>query len=200
EKSYREQHPETADNSWASVLVTASEDATGNLRPAFITLLMAVCAVLLIACTNVANLLLVRFTGRRREIALRMALGAERQSIVRLFVIESTLVSVIAGVIGICLALWTVSVVPKIAGNNIPLESHVSLQVPVLLFAVGISILTGLAMGVYPAWQSSRTDLLDGLKDGGRNVSGSRGQQRFRRGLVATQVGLSVVLLAGAAM
>jgi predicted permease len=200
ERSYREQHPETADNSWASILVSASEDATGNLRPAFITLLLAVCAVLLIACTNVANLLLVRFTGRRREIALRMALGAERRGIVRLFVIESTLVSVIAGVVGVCLALWTVSVVPKIAGNNIPFEGHTGLQIPVLLFAIGISVLTGLAMGVYPAWQSSKTDLLDGLKDGGRAVSGSRGQQRFRRGLVAVQVGLSVVLLAGAAM
>jgi predicted permease len=200
ERSYREQHPETADNSWASILVPAAEDATGNLRPAFITLLLAVCAVLLIACTNVANLLLVRFTGRRREIALRMALGAERRGIVRLFVLESTLVSVIAGSVGISLALWTVSVVPKIAGNNIPLDARITLHLPVLFFAIGMSIFTGLAMGVYPAWQSSRTDLLDGLKDGGRAVSGSRGQQRFRRGLVAAQVGLSVVLLAGAAM
>jgi len=200
EKSYREQHPETADNSWASVLVSVPEDITGDLRPAFIILLLAVSAVLLIACTNVANLLLVRFTGRRREIALRMALGAARQGIVRLFVIESTLVSLIAGGVGICLALETLSVVTKLAGNNVPLEGDVALEVPVLLFALGISILTGLAMGLYPAWQSSKTDLLDGLKDGGRAVSGSRGQQRLRRGLVATQVGLSVVLLAGAAM
>jgi predicted permease len=129
-----------------------------------------------------------------------MALGAERGGIVRLFVIESVLVSAIAGVAGVCLALWTVSVVPKIAGNNIPLEGQIGLNIPVLLFAVGVSLLTGLAMGLYPAWQSSKTDLLDGLKDGGRAVSGSRGQQRFRRGLVAAQVGLSVVLLAGASM
>jgi len=200
ERSYREQHPETADNSWASVLVTASEDATGSLRAAFMILLAAVSAVLLIACTNVANLLLVRFTGRRREIALRMALGAERSSIVRLFVLESTLVSIIAGVIGVILAAWTVSIVAKIAGNNIPLEGQFGLHLPVLLFAVAVSILTGLAMGLYPAWQSSRTDLLDGLKEGGRAVSGSLGQQRLRRSLVAAQVGLSVVLLAGAAM
>lgn len=200
EQSYRTQHPETADNSWASVLVSASEDATGNLRPAFITLLAAVAAVLLIACSNVANLLLVRFTGRRREIALRMALGADRGGIVRLFVLESTLVSVVAGLGGLCLALWTVSAVPRVAGDNLPFESGVSVHWPVLAFTLVLSLVTGLVMGLYPAWQSSRSDLVDGLKDGGRAISGSRGQQRFRRGLVAAQVSLSVVLLAGAAM
>jgi predicted permease len=199
-QSYREQHPETADNSWTSVLVTAAADVTGNLRPAFITLLAAVSAVLLIACSNVANLLLVRFSGRRREIALRMALGAERSGIVRLFVFESTLVSVIAGAIGLCLALWTVSIVPQIAGQNIPLETGVTLHWPVLFFTLGLSIITGLLMGLYPAWQSSRANLIDSLKEGGRGTSGSRGQHRFRRGLVTAQVGLSVVLLAGAAM
>jgi len=199
-QSYREQHPETADNSWAPVLVTAAEDVTGNLRPAFLTLLAAVFSVLLIACSNVANLLLVRFTGRRREIALRMALGAERRGIVRLFVLESALVSVIAGAVGLCLALWTVAVVPRVAGDNIPLESHAAVHLPVLVFTLVLSLMTGLVMGLYPAWQSSRADLVDGLKDGGRAISGSRGQQRFRRGLVAGQVGLSVVLLAGAAM
>jgi len=200
ERSYREQHPEAADNSWTSVLVPASEDVTGNLRPAFTTLLAAVGAVLLIACSNVANLLLVRFTGRRREIALRMALGAQRRRIVGLFVLESALVSTIAGAIGLRLALWTVSVVPRVAGNNIPLESHIALQWPVLVFALVLSLITGLAMGLYPAWQSSRADLVDGLKDGGRAVSGSHGQHRFRRGLVTAQVGLSVVLVAAAAM
>jgi predicted permease len=199
-QSYKEQHPETADNTWSPYLVSAAEDVTGDLRPAFLTLLAAVSAVLLIACSNVANLLLVRFTGRKREIALRMALGAERRGIVRLFVFESTLVSVIAGVIGLFLALWTVSIVPKLAGQNIPLESEPKLQWPVLIFTLGLSLITGLLMGLYPACQSSRADLVDGLKEGGRGASGSRGQHRFRRGLVAAQVGLSVVLLAGAAM
>ena len=199
-EGYRAQRPDAADNGWVPVLVPAAEDATGDLRPAFLTLLAAVTAVLLIACSNVANLLLVRFTGRRREIALRMSLGADRRSIVRLFVLESTLVSVIAGIAGLLLAVWTVAAVPKLARQNIPLESETTLHLPVLFFALGISLLTGLAMGLYPAWQSSRTDLVDGLKDGGRAVSGSPGQHRFRRGLVTAQVGLSVVLLACGAM
>ena len=199
-QSYKEQSPSAADNSWSPYLVSAAEDVTGNLRPAFLTLLAAVSAVLLIACSNVANLLLVRFTGRKREISLRMALGGERKSIVRLFVFESTLISMIAGAVGLCLALWTVSIVPRVAGQNIPLEKDVSLHWPVLLFTIGLSLLTGLLMGFYPAWQSSRADLVDGLKEGGRGTSGSRSQHRFRRGLVMAQVGLSVILLAGAAL
>ena len=198
---YREKYPENADNSWAPTVQTAAEFATGNLRPAFLTLLAAVAAVLLIACSNVANLLLVRFSGRRREIALRMALGASRKGVVRLFVLESTLISLLAGAVGLVLALWVVSVIPKLALDNLPIEAAgISLSAPVLLFTFGLALLTGLAMGLYPAWQSSRADLVDGLKDGGRAVSGSLGQQRFRRGLVATQVGLSVVLLAGASL
>ncbi|MEY2504060.1 MAG: hypothetical protein QOG27_340 [Verrucomicrobiota bacterium] len=200
QNSYKEARPENADNTWSPVVISAAQDATGDLRQPFFVLLGAVGFVLLIACSNVANLLLVRFTGRRREIALRMALGASRGGVVRLFVFESMLVSLTAGIVGTCLALWVVSVIPKMAGNNFPLESGVGLNPLMLLFTLGLSLLTGLAMGMYPAWQSSRADLVDGLKDGGRAMTGSIGQQRFRRGLVAGQVALSVVLLAGASL
>ncbi|MEY2489645.1 MAG: hypothetical protein QOC70_1587 [Verrucomicrobiota bacterium] len=200
QQGYRQDRPDNADNSWSPVVKSAAEDATGDLRRPFQTLLAAVASVLLIACSNVANLLLVRFTGRRREIALRMALGASRQGVVRLFVFESILVSLIAGVVGTCLALWVVSVIEKLSANNLPLETGLQLNTSVLVFTLGVSLLTGLAMGMYPAWQSSRADLVEGLKDGGRAMTGSLGQQRFRRGLVAAQVGLSVVLLAGAAL
>ncbi len=199
-QSYRAQWPDNADNSWSPLLVTAMQNALGNLRDPFVLLLAAVAAVLLIACSNVANLLLVRFSGRRREIALRMALGASRRGVVRLFVFESTLISLIAGAIGVGLALWLVSLAPKLAADNLPMEKSIGLNPSVLVFTVALSLLTGIAMGLYPAWQSSRADLVDGLKEGGRSVSGSKGQQRFRRGLVAAQVGLSVVLLAGAAL
>ena len=200
QQGYREKFPENADNSWSPIADPVQENATGALRPAFFTLLAAVGAVLLIACSNVANLLLVRFTGRRREIALRMALGASRKSVVRLFVLESTLASVLAGGLGLLLALWIISVFPKVAGDNLPFVGGIKLNGTVLLFTLTLSVLTGVAMGLYPAWQSSRADLVDGLKDGGRAMTGGRGQQRFRRALVATQVCLSVVLLAGASL
>src|SRR5436189_2606727 len=127
EQSYRAQYPDKIDTSSVMTLKTLPEDVTGNLRSAFATLLAAVAFVMLIACSNVANPLLVRFTGRRREIALRMALGASRASVLRLFIFESLLVSIFAGVIGAVLALWTVSVVPEVAGDRIPLEKGVTL-------------------------------------------------------------------------
>ena len=171
------------------------------MRPAFATLFGAVGVVLLIACSNVANLLLVRFSGRRREIALRMALGASRTSVLRLFVLESLLVSVLAGSLGAFLAWQLIPLVPKITANFLPLESSdVSVSLPVLGFTLALSLLTGLAMGIYPAWQSSRADLVDGLKEGGRGSSGSLRQQRFRKILVGAQVALSVALLASAAL
>src|SRR5437016_10161885 len=104
EQTYRAQYPDKIDSSSVVTLKTLPEDVTGNLRPAFATLLAAVAFVLLIACSNVANLLLVRFTGRRREIALRMALGASRTSVLRLFIFESLLISVLAGAVGAGLA------------------------------------------------------------------------------------------------
>src|ERR1700730_16282551 len=155
QQSYRQERPDNADNSWAPVVKAAAEDATGDLRRPFQILLAAVRAVLLIACSNVANLLLVRFTGRRREIALRMALGASRPSVDRLFIFESTLVSLSAGVVGTCLALWVVSAIPKLSANNLPIETGLQLNTSILLFTLAVSLLTGLAMGMYPAWQSS---------------------------------------------
>src|SRR5438045_200710 len=202
EKSYRAQYRDKIDSSSVMTLKTLPEDVTGNLRPAFATLLAAVAFVLLIACSNVANLLLVRFSGRLREISLRMALGASRASILRLFIFESLLVSLLAGVVGTAVAWQLVPLVPQMAANFLPFDpaTPISLSRPVLGFTIVLSILTGVAMGIYPAWQSSRADLVDGLKEGGRAMTGSRGQMRFRSGLVAAQVGLSVVLLARASL
>jgi putative ABC transport system permease protein len=202
EQSYRARYPDKIDSSSVMTLKTLAEDTTGNLRPAFATLLTAVAFVLLIACSNVANLLLVRFSGRRREIALRMAIGASRRSVLRLFIFESLLVSVIGGIAGALLAWYVVPMVPKMAANFLPFDPDTRVQVSlgVLGFTIVMSILTGVAMGIYPALQTSRADLVGGLKEGGRGTSGSAQQLRFRKFLIGAQVALSVTLLAGAAL
>ena len=202
DQSYRTQYPNKIDSVFTTTLRTLPEDVTRNLRAGFATLFAAVSFVLLIACSNVANLLLVRFSGRRREIALRMAIGASRASIVRLFVFESVIVSLIAGAVGAFVAWRLVPLVPRMASNFLPLEANTatSLSIPVLIFTIALSILTGLLMGVYPALQASHADLVGGLKEGGRGASGSVRQQRFRKILVGAQVALSVTLLAGAAL
>src|SRR6059058_5562350 len=202
ENSYRAQYPEKIDARSGTVVKTLPEDVTENLRPGFATLLAAVTFVLLIACSNVANLLLVRFTGRRREISLRMALGATRASVLRLFVFESVLLSLLAGIVGALLAWRLVPLVPKLASNFLPIEegSATAISLPVLGFTIGLSLLTGILMGLYPALQSSRGDIVDALKEGGRGTAGSVRQQRFRKLLVGAQVALSVTLLAGASL
>src|SRR5881398_841469 len=202
DQSYKTQYPNKIDSSLTTTARTLPEDVTQNFRAGFITLFAAVTFVLLIACSNVANLLLVRFSGRRREIALRIAIGAPRASVVRLFVFESLLVSVIAGAVGAFVAWRLVPLVPRMASNFLPLEANTatSLSIPVLIFTIALSILTGLLMGVYPALQASHADLVGGLKEGGRGASGSVHQQRFRKILVGAQVALSVTLLAGAAL
>ena len=120
--SYRTQYPEKIDAKSGTLAKPLPEVVTENLRPGFLTLLAAVTFVLLIACSNVANLLLVRFSGRRREISLRMALGASRGSVLRLFVFESVLISLLAGILGAVLAWQLVPLVPRLAGNFLPIE------------------------------------------------------------------------------
>lgn len=201
-EDYRSRFPGKSDAEFRNVIKTLPQDVTENLRPGFATLLAAVGFVLLIACSNVANLLLVRFSGRRREISIRMALGATRGSVMRLFVFESVLISLLAGVLGAALAWQLVPLVPKLAANFLPIEqgSASALSVPVLLFTIGLSLVTGFAMGLYPALQSSRADIVDTLKEAGRGMQGGVRQQRFRKILVGAQVALSVTLLAGASL
>jgi putative ABC transport system permease protein len=200
--NYRAQYPEKIDAKSTTVVKTLPEAVTENLRPGFITLLAAVTFVLLIACSNVANLLLVRFSGRRREISLRMALGATRASVLRLFVFESLLLSLLAGILGALLAWQLVPLVPKLAANFLPIEegSASAVSVSVLIFTIALSLLTGLLIGLYPALQTSRTEIVEALEEGGRGTAGSLRQQSFRKLLVGAQVALSVTLLAGASL
>ena len=202
EQDYHANYSTNIDSTAQTSVKTLPQDVTENIRAGFATLFAAVCFVLLIACSNVANLLLVRFSGRRREIALRMAIGASRVSVVRLFVWESLLISILAGALGAFVAWRLVPLVPKMASNFLPLDDNTasSLSIEVLVFTIGLSILTGLLMGIYPAFQASHADLVGSLKEGGRGTSGSVKQQRFRKILIGAQVALSVTLLAGAAL
>jgi len=202
DRSYAAAYPGNIDRTATTSIKTMPEDVTGDLRPAFVTLFAAVGFVLLIACSNVANLLLARFSGRRREISLRMSLGASRASVLRLFLFESLFVSALAAIAGGFLAWQLVPLIPSMAANFLPLDRGYDpgLSLPVLGFMTSLSVLTGVVMGLYPALHASRTDLIDGLKEGGRGASGSRRQQRFRTTLVGVQVALSVALVAGAAL
>lgn len=199
---YAAAYPSNIDRAATTTITPLPEDVTGNLRPAFATLFAAVCFVLLIACSNVANLLLARFSGRRREIALRIALGSTRAGVLRLFMFESLLVSVLSGIVGAFLAWILVPLIPRMAKDFLPLDHGyaLTLSLPILGFMLALSIVTGFIMGMYPSMQGSRVDLIDGLKEGGRGTSGSRRQHRFRALLVGAQVALSVALLAGAAL
>src|SRR2546423_7206299 len=135
DQSYRTQYPNKIDSVATTSLKTLPQDVTENIRAGFATLFAAVCFVLLIACSNVANLLLVRFSGRRREIALRMAIGASRGSVVRLFVWESLLVSLFAGALGAFVAWRLVPFVPKMASNFLPLEGNTASSLSLAVLA-----------------------------------------------------------------
>jgi predicted permease len=169
-----------------------------NSRGTLWLLLGAVCFVLLIACVNVANLLLSRATSRRREIAIRVALGAGVRRVVRQLVTESVLLGLLAGGVGVLLA-WagTRLLLAEIPGD-LPRSQNVDLDLRVLLFVVGISVITGIIFGLAPALRSAKPDLDDALKEGSRGSTG--GQHRLQNGLVMAEIGLALVLLAGAGL
>jgi len=168
-------------------------------RTALYVLLGAVALVLLIACANVANLLLALAAGRKREIALRLALGARRIHIVRQLLTESLLLSLAGGAVGLLLAIWLTTGIQKLAANQIPRVESIAVDGWVLLFTSVVSVITGLVFGLVPALQASRVDLNTALKENTRGTSGL-GQQRLRNTLVVSEVALSLLLLAGAGL
>jgi predicted permease len=170
----------------------------GDIGATLSLLLGAVGLLLLIACANVANLLLARSAARTREFAIRLALGASRLQIVRQLVTESVLLSLISGVLGLAIAEWGVRVVLWAAPESVPGTDNIGVNPAVLLFAAGISLAVGIVFGLLPALRSSKTDVQAGLKEGGRGVAG--GHQRTQRVLVVVQIALAMVLLTGGSL
>lgn len=188
-----------------------SEGATAGVRPLhdhivgaqtrswMLMLLGAVAIVLLIACVNIATLLLARGSAREREVGVRAALGAGRWRLVRASLVESLVLSAIGTVLAGVLAFWAVQVLRNAMPDNVPRVSTIAVDLRVLAAAAAIAMGTGLVFGLVPAWQMSRPDLVHALKEGGRGTAGA-GRHRVRNGLVVAEVALAVVLLVGAAL
>jgi putative ABC transport system permease protein len=173
---------------------------TGNIRTPLLVLLVAVGVVLLIACANVANLLLARATSRQREVAVRAALGAGRWRLVRQMLSESLLLGIVSGVAALFVAYWGVGALTSIAPADLPRMQEVQMDGRVLSFAFLLSIVTTVLFGIIPALQAAHADPHDSLKEGGRGMGASRGRRRVQDGLIVSQMALAIMLLISAGL
>jgi putative ABC transport system permease protein len=188
------------DKGWGATVVPLREQLAGEIRPALLVLLGAVAFVLLIACVNVANLQMARAAGRRKEMALRAALGAGRLRLIRQLLTESLLLAVAGGALGLLLAHWCVEALVALGPQNLIGAGQAGVNATVLLFTLGASLLTGLAFGVMPAVEASRLSLSESLKESSRGDVGVGRAGRVRGALVVVEVGLALVLLVGAGL
>jgi putative ABC transport system permease protein len=194
----QQQYPKTNSDRGANV-VPLQQQLVGNVRPYLRVLFAAVGFVLLIACANVASLLLTRVTARHREVAIRMAIGASRWRIIRQLLTESVLLSTFGGVGGLLLAYWQTDLLVALTPPDVPRLSEIGLHGPVFAWTLGISIITGVLFGLAPALGASKPDLNESLKESGRSIAGP-GRSRMRNLLVISEIALALVLLIGAGL
>jgi putative ABC transport system permease protein len=198
-KRLEQQYPEYNTGVSADV-VGLQEQMVQNVRPALLLLLGAVAAVLLIACVNVANLLLSRAASRGREVAIRTSMGATRGRLVRQLLTESVLLSLAGGGFGLFLAWASLGPLLKLSAGSVPAAFSVSLDRSVLLFTLGVSILVGLVFGIVPALRTAQIDLRETLNEGSRGSTSGPGQHRLRGVLVAAEIAMALLLLVGAGL
>lgn len=181
-------------------MMPVKEQLVGKLRPALFVLLGAVAFVLLIACANVANLLLARASAREKELAIRAALGAGRGRLLRQLLTESLVLGLAGGLLGLLLGYWGVDALRALAPANTPRMDEIRIDLAVLAFTFGVSLITGLFFGLAPAWHIARTDLRETLNEAGRGTSATGGSLHLRSWLVISEIALAVLLLVGAGL
>ena len=194
-REYPTEYPAAA--AWGLRLISVQEDLVGNVRTELFVLFGAVAFVLLIACVNLANLLMARSASRQREIAIRLAVGAARGRLIAQLLTESVLLAVISGVVALLTVVWTKTWLLKLAPPDLPRLHEVSLSPGVLVFSFAASILTGVIFGLAPALQTSRSSPVGNLREGSRGSGSSKRQIKISRFLVVSEIALSLVLLIG---
>ena len=182
------------------IVLPLQDSITGKARPALLILLGAVGFLLLVACANVANLLLAQASVRERELAIRSALGAARGRLIRQFLTEAFLLSLVGGGLGVLGAFWGVAGLAALAPQNLPRLDSVSISIPVLLFALLLSTAVAAGLGAFTAARATSGDVRKGLEEGGRGQAGSQGSQRVGRVIVTAQIAITLVLVVGAGL
>jgi predicted permease len=183
-----------------ATVVPLHESLTGRSRPALLVLLGAVGLLLLVACANVANLQLAQMSARGRELAVRSALGAQRGRLIRQFLTEALLLSLVGGGLGVLAALWGVRGLVALAPSELPRLESVAVSLPVLAFALVLSVAVATGLGAFTAWRATSGSVRDRLMEGGRGQAGSAGSQRAGRAIVAAQIAITLVLVVGAGL